>query len=69
MKKIGLILLLIGVLVMGYAAFKFVKDKKLGSEEQVQDQTLPFPWLPTTGALLIASGIIVMGSGGYNKAK
>jgi hypothetical protein len=63
MKKLGIVVLLAGVLLMGVAAYKFVKDKRIGSEEQVQNRPLPFPWLPTTGALLIATGIIMMGSG------
>lgn len=63
MKKIGIIILSAGVILMGVTVFKFINDKKRGPEEQVQHEPLPFPWLPTTGALLIASGIIMMGSG------
>jgi uncharacterized membrane protein YkgB len=66
MKKLGIIILSIGVIVMGIASYKFIKDKKRGPEEQVQNRPLPFPWLPTTGAILIASGIIMMGSGRKN---
>ncbi|HEX8516589.1 MAG TPA: hypothetical protein VF868_10345 [Bacteroidia bacterium] len=69
MKKLGTILLIAGVVLMGYAAFKFVKDKKHGSEEQVQDQSLPFPWIPTTGALLTAGGIILLGSGRFKRVR
>jgi hypothetical protein len=63
MKKIGIIILSAGIILMGVAAFKFVKQKNRGSEEQVQNEPLPFPWMPTAGALLIAGGIIMMGSG------
>jgi hypothetical protein len=69
MKKIGILLLIVGVFLMGYASVKFIKDKKRGSEEQVQDQVLPFPWLPTAGAVLIAGGIILMGSGRFRRVR
>lgn len=69
MKKLGIVVLLIGVLVMGFAAYKFIEQKKRGSEEQVQDENVPFPWLPTVGALLTAGGIIMMGSGNYRKVR
>ena len=69
MKKIGILLLVVGVFMMGFAAVKFIKQKNKGSEEQVQDQVLPFPWLPTTGAVLIAGGIILMGSGRFRRVR
>ncbi|MCW3071510.1 MAG: hypothetical protein JWO44_1400 [Bacteroidetes bacterium] len=69
MKKIGIIVLIVGIVVMGVAAYKFIEQKKRGSEEQVQDRSLPFPWLPTVGALLTAGGIIMMGSGRVRKVR
>ena len=69
MKKFGIFLLLAGVLTMSIAAYKFAKQKNRGSEEQVQDQNTPFPWLPSVGALLTATGIIMMGSGSYRKVE
>jgi hypothetical protein len=69
MKKIGIILLIAGLFLMGFAAYKFIEQKKRGSEEQVQDQNVPFPWIPTVGALLTAGGIIMMGSGKFKKVR
>lgn len=69
MKKLGLIVLILGVIVMGYTAVKFVKQKKMGSEEEVQNEPQPFPWMPTVGALLTAGGIIMMGSGRFKKVR
>ena len=69
MKKFGVVVLIVGVILMGIAAFKFIKQRERGSEEQVQDENLPFPWLPTTGALLTATGIIMMGSGRYKRVR
>lgn len=69
MKKLGIIVLLAGVIVMGFAAYKFIEQRKRGSEEQVQDENIPFPWLPTVGALLTAGGIIMMGSGNYKRVR
>ena len=69
MKKLGLVMLIVGVLIMGYTAVKFVKQKKEGSEERVQSEPLPFPWMPTAGALLTAGGIILMGSGRFRKVR
>ena len=69
MKKFGIIVLIAGVLVMGVTAYKFIEQKKRGSEEQVQDHPLPFPWLPTAGALLIAGGIIMMGAGRFRNVR
>jgi hypothetical protein len=69
MKKLGLIVLLAGVFTMSFAAYKFIEQKKRGSEEQVQDSNVPFPWLPSLGALLTAGGIIMMGSGRYRNVR
>jgi hypothetical protein len=62
MKTLGIILLAIGVIVMGITAFDFVQKRKIGSEEQVEKEQLPFPWKPTAGAVLIAGGIILIGA-------
>ncbi|MDF2436624.1 MAG: hypothetical protein K0Q95_1000 [Bacteroidota bacterium] len=69
MKKLGVLVLILGVVIMGYTAVKFVEQKKRGTEEQVQDKPLPFPWLPTVGALLTAGGIIMMGSGRFRRVR
>jgi len=69
MKKFGIIVLIAGVLVMGITAYKFIEQRKRGSEEQVQDQSTPFPWLPTVGALLTAGGIIMMGSDRFRRVR
>jgi hypothetical protein len=63
MKRFGIVVLSAGVILMGIAAFKFIKERNSGSEEQMQNKPLPFPWMPTTGALLTAAGIIMMGTG------
>jgi hypothetical protein len=63
MKKFGIIILSAGIILMGIAAFKFVKQKNKGTENFVEKEPLPFPWLPTSGALLTAAGIIMIGSG------
>lgn len=63
MKKTGIIILTVGVILMGVAVYKFFNDKRRGSEEQAQNSFYSFPWIPTTGAILIASGIILIGSG------
>jgi hypothetical protein len=63
MKKLGIVILSVGIILMGVAAYKFIKDKRRGSEEEVQKEPVPFPWLPTAGALLTATGIIMIGSG------
>jgi hypothetical protein len=61
MKKLGIVLLALGVILMGVAAFDFVQKRQMGSEEVVEKEELPFPWKPTGGAILIAAGIILMG--------
>jgi len=60
MKKLGIFLFTAGIIVMLYAAFNFVREKRMGSEEDVKGQNLPFPWYPTVGGVLIATGIIAM---------
>ena len=58
MKKAGIILLSIGIILMGIATFKFVREKSEG----VQTEQVPFPWMPTAGAIFTAAGIIMMGT-------
>ena len=67
MKKTGIILLIAGLLTMGYAGVKFIMQKKQGSEERMEGTPLSFPWLPLTGAALTAGGIILMGRGRNRK--
>ena len=69
MKKIGIVFLILGALTMGYAAVKFISQKNQGSEEQVQDENVPFPWVPTVGAVLTAGGIILLGLGRGKKVR
>ncbi|MGQ0826873.1 MAG: hypothetical protein ACT4ON_00615 [Bacteroidota bacterium] len=63
MKKLGIFLFTAGIIVMLYAAFNFVREKRMGSEEDIKEQNLPFPWFPTVGGVLIATGIIAMVTG------
>jgi hypothetical protein len=60
MKKLGVFLFTTGVIVMLYAAVDFVMDRRKGSPEEVKEQNLPFPWLPTVGGVLVATGVIAM---------
>ncbi|MCW3102117.1 MAG: hypothetical protein JWO09_557 [Bacteroidetes bacterium] len=69
MKKFGIIVLIAGVVIMGITAYKFIEQRKRGSEEQVQDRSVPFPWLPTVGALLTAGGIIMLGSDRFRRVR
>jgi len=62
MKKTGIIILTIGVLLMGIAAYNFVMGKRAATK--TEKSPLPFPWLPTAGALFTATGIIMLGSKG-----
>lgn len=66
MKKLGIALFSIGIIVMIYTAVDFARDQKKGSIEDVRGtkNSIPFPWLPSTGAVLIAFGIIMMSSSG-----
>jgi hypothetical protein len=59
-KTIGIILLSLGIVISLYIGFEFVQKKRLGSEERVEGQTLPFPWKPTAAAVCIAGGIILI---------
>jgi hypothetical protein len=69
MKKLGIALFSIGVIVMIYTAVDFAIDQKKGSIEEVRgtNNSIPFPWLPSTGAVLIAFGIIMMSTSGKKK--
>jgi uncharacterized membrane protein len=62
LKTIGIILIVAGAIVMAIAAFDFVQKRSAGSEEVVESEKLPFPWKPTTGAILVAAGIIMLGA-------
>jgi len=60
MKKLGIFLITAGIAVMLFAAVNFIREKRIGSEEDVKQQNLPFPWFPSVGGVLIAMGIIAM---------
>jgi hypothetical protein len=60
MKTLGIVTLVLGIIIMGFASWDFIHKKKLGTEESVEGEPLPFPWKPTAGALCVAGGIIMI---------
>jgi drug/metabolite transporter (DMT)-like permease len=63
MKKIGAILLILGVILMLIVGYNFYTEKSVAGLEPRQpyeEVSHPFPWYPVIGAVLVAGGIILM---------
>lgn len=70
MKKIGAFILAIGVILMLIVGYNFITDKNVAGLEPAnttETANHPFPWFPSIGAILVASGIIVMTSSGRGR--
>lgn len=71
MKKIGILLLVIGLLVSVFSGFNFFTRKKvmdIGTIEIVQNQKHHLGWTPVLGLVLIVTGgaIYLFGAKGKN---
>jgi hypothetical protein len=63
MKKIGAILLIIGVILMLIVGYNFYTEENVaGINPRQPDEEVshPFPWYPAIGAVLVAGGIILI---------
>jgi uncharacterized membrane protein YidH (DUF202 family) len=62
-KKVGLVLIIIGILMMAYTGFNYVTTEKvvdLGPIQINQEKNHPVQWSPIVGAVLLAGGIIMV---------
>ena len=62
-KSLGLILIFIGVLMMGYTGFNYVTTEKvvdIGPIQIEKKQNHPVQWSPIVGIALLVGGIIVL---------
>lgn len=62
-KKMGLVLIVIGILLMAYTGFNYVTTEKvvdLGPIQINQEKNHPVQWSPIVGAALLAGGIIMV---------
>jgi drug/metabolite transporter (DMT)-like permease len=62
MKKLGIVLAAIGMIMMIYTGFNFVTKEKmvdLGPIEINKQTNHPVQWSPIIGAILLVGGIVV----------
>lgn len=65
-KKVGIILIIVGVLMMIYTGFTFVTKEKVadvGPVEVNKTERHPVQWSPIVGGLLLVGGIIIVATG------
>jgi uncharacterized membrane protein len=65
-KRIGIILIVVGVLMMIYTGFTYVTREKvadIGPVEINKQERHPVQWSPIVGGLLLVGGIIVVATG------
>lgn len=63
MKGLGIGLIVIGIALMIITGFNFTSEKKvvdLGPLEINKEQNHPVKWSPIIGAIILASGIVVL---------
>jgi hypothetical protein len=63
MKKIGALLLILGIVLMLIVSYNFYTNKDVAGIRPMQPdegESHSFPWYPAIGAVLVASGIIIM---------
>lgn len=63
LKKAGIVIIVIGLLMMAYTGFNYVTTEKvvdLGPIQINQEKNHPVQWSPVIGALLLVGGIIMV---------
>ena len=63
LKKAGIVIIIIGILMMAYTDFNFVTTGKvvdLGPIQINQEKNHPVQWSPVIGALFLVGGIIMV---------
>jgi len=65
-RKIGIVLIIIGALMMIYTGFTYITKEKvvdLGPVEVNKTERHPVQWSPIVGALLLVGGIVAVATG------
>lgn len=65
-KKVGIILIIVGALMMIYTGFTYVTKKKvadIGPVEINTEERHPVQWSPIVGGLLLLGGIVIVATG------
>jgi len=63
MKKLGIVLVVIGLMMMIYTGFNYVTKEKvvdLGPIEINKETNHPVQWSPIVGVVLLVGGIVVI---------
>jgi hypothetical protein len=63
MKKIGIVLLVIGLVMTAFTGFTLITKKEvvdLGPVEINREEKTPIYWSPVTGGVLAAAGLVLM---------
>jgi uncharacterized membrane protein YidH (DUF202 family) len=63
MKKTGIVLIVVGVIMMGITSFNYVTTKKvidIGNLQVSKDENHYVQWSPIAGGLLLVGGIVLL---------
>jgi uncharacterized iron-regulated membrane protein len=63
MKNLGMVLLVIGIIMTVFTGFTLITKKEvvdLGAVEINKEERTPIYWSPITGALLMATGVVIL---------
>jgi uncharacterized membrane protein len=65
-KKVGIILIIVGVLMMIYTGFTYVTKERVvdvGPVEINKTESHPVQWSPIVGGILLVGGILIVATG------
>ena len=63
MKNLGIVLLVVGIIMTVFTGFTLITKKEvvdLGSVEINKKERTPIYWSPIAGAILMASGVVIL---------
>ena len=62
-RRIGIVLIVIGILMIAYTGFNLVTTEKvvdLGPIKINKEQSHPVQWLPIVGGMLLVGGLLIV---------
>ncbi|MBL7856493.1 MAG: hypothetical protein JNM57_02300 [Cyclobacteriaceae bacterium] len=63
MKKLGIVLLVVGLIMTAFTGFNIITKKKvvdIGALEIKSEKKTPIYWSPITGGIIAAAGLVII---------